>query len=110
MTGGGTGCNGAFALGTNFTTGNDLYVQCNQFPSPTNCLTGKYINFEGTGGPLAACYCYAVCPNGVSAGQDCFANGDGGLICTPIRNTTGTSAALMCMPPGAAWQNLCRGP
>jgi hypothetical protein len=108
--GGGTAaCNGAFALGSNFTTGNDVYLPCNQFPSPTNCLTGKYINFEGVSGPLAACYCYAVCPNGVSLGQDCLSNGDGGLICTAVRNTAGTSAAQMCLPPGAAWQNLCRG-
>ena len=76
---------------------------------PCAGATGKHINFEGVSGPLAACYCYAVCPNGVSVGQDCLSNGDGGLICTSVRNTAGTSAALMCMPPGAAWQNLCRG-
>lgn len=37
-------------LGSNFTTGN-------AFPIPTNCVTGKHINFEGTSGPLAACFC-----------------------------------------------------
>ncbi|MDP1918795.1 MAG: hypothetical protein Q8L14_21280 [Myxococcales bacterium] len=105
---GGAACNGAFALGSNFTTGSELYVQCNAFPSPTNCLTGKYINFEGVSGRLAACFCYAVCPNGVTAGQVCSASTPD-LICTRVRNTAGTSSALMCMPPGAAWQNLCRG-
>ncbi len=106
--GGGSACNGAFVLGSNFITGNDLYVQCNAFPSPTNCLTGKYINFEGLSGPLSACFCYAVCPNGVTAGQACSASTPD-LVCTRVRNTAGTSSALMCMPPGAAWQNLCRG-
>lgn len=105
--GGGAACNGAFVLGSNFTTGSELYVQCNAFPSPTNCLTGKYINFEGTSGPLSACYCYAVCPNGVTAGQVCSASTPD-LICTRVSNTAGTSTALMCLPPGAAWQNLCR--
>lgn len=105
--GGGSACNGAFALGSNFTTGSELYVQCNQFPSPTNCLTGKYINFEGLSGPLAACYCYAVCPNGVGEGQQCLSGGDGGLVCHRVRSAGG-SMAFMCLPPGPAWQNLCR--
>jgi hypothetical protein len=106
--GGSAACNGVFALGSNFTTGSDLYVQCNAFPSPTNCLTGRYINFEGTSGRLAACFCYAVCPNGVTAGQACSSSTPD-LICTRVRNTAGTSMALMCLPPGPAWQNLCRG-
>ncbi len=106
--GGGSACNGNFVLGNNFRTGSELYVQCNAFPSPTNCLTGDYINFQGLSGPLSACFCYAVCPNGVSAGQVCSARTPD-LICTRVRNAAGTSSALMCLPPGAAWQNLCRG-
>ncbi len=106
--GGGSACNGDFALGSNFTTGSQLYVQCNAFPSPTNCLTGRYINFQGVSGPLSACFCYAACPVGVSAGQVCNASMPD-LVCTRVRNTAGTSSGLMCMPPGAAWQNLCRG-
>lgn len=103
---GGGACNDRFALGSNFTTGSDLYVPCNQFPSPTNCLTGKYINFEGLSGPLSACYCYAVCPNGVTEGQQCL-SGDGGLVCHRVQSAAGSSA-FMCLPPGPAWQNLCR--
>mgnify|MGYP000891449675 CR=1 FL=1 len=80
------------------TTGSELYVQCNQFPSPTNCLTGKYINFEGLSGPLAACYCYAVCPNGVTEGQDCLSNGDGGLVCHRVRSASVERGVLVDRP------------
>jgi hypothetical protein len=106
--GGGSTCDGDFVTGSTPLSGDDLYVQCNRFPNPTNCRGGKYINFEGSSGRLAACFCYAQCPNGVSEGEVCSASTPS-LICTRVRNTTGDSNVPMCLPPGAAWQNLCRG-